>query len=73
MADTNRLFRPDAEKSLRDPRDNAQTNGNIVNPPRFAQMGGFTGPGKALNRNQFAVRPPGGTQRKVPASNKRGD
>lgn len=73
MANTNRLFRPDAEKSLRDPRDNAQMNGNIVNPPRYAQMGGLTGPSKALTRNQFRVVPPGGTQRSVPARATRGD
>lgn len=73
MSDTNRLFRPDAEKSLRDPRDNNQVNGNIVNPPRYAQLGGLSGPTKALTRNQFRVVPPGGTQRKVPAYNKRGD
>ena len=73
MADTNRLFRPDAEGALRDPRTNSQVNGNIVNPPRFAQIGGLTDASKALGRNQFRVVAPGGTQRGVPASNKRGD
>jgi len=73
MADTNRLFRPDAEGALRDPRSNAQVNGNIVNPPRFAQMGGLSNAGKALGRNQMRVQAPGSTQRKIVASNKRGD
>jgi hypothetical protein len=73
MADTNRLFRPDAEKSLRDPRDNNQMNGNIMNPPRYAQVGGLSGPGKSIARNIMRVVPPGGTQRRVPAENKRGD
>lgn len=73
MADTNRLFRPDAEGRLRDPRSNAQVNGNIVNPPRYAQLGGLSGAGKAWFRNDLKVMPPGSTQRKVPAYNKRGD
>lgn len=73
MADTNRLFRPDAEGSIRDPRDPNQMNGNIVNPPRYAQMGGLDSAKKALNRNEMRVVPPGGTQRRVPAYNKRGD
>lgn len=73
MADTNRLFRPDAEGALRDPRSNAQVNGNIVNPPRYAQIGGLSSADKALTRNQFRVVPPGSSQRRVPAYNKRGD
>ena len=73
MANTQRLFRPDAEGAIRDPRSNAQVNGNIVNPPRYAQIGGLTSAEKALKRNEMRVQPPGSTQRRVPASNKRGD
>jgi hypothetical protein len=73
MANTNRLFRPDAEGSIRDPRSNAQVNGNIVNPPRYAQLGGLSSASKAMARNDKSVRPPGSTQRSVPAHNKRGD
>jgi hypothetical protein len=73
MADTNRLFRPDAEGAIRDPRSNAQVNGSIVNPPRYAEVGGLTNAGKALKRNEMRVVPPGSTQRRVPAYNKRGD
>lgn len=73
MADTNRLFRPDAEGALRDPRSNAQVNGVMVNPPRYAELGGLTNAGKAMNRNSMRVQAPGSTQRKVPAYNKRGD
>ena len=73
MADTKRLFRPDAESSIRDPRSNAQVNGNIVNPPRYAEIGGASNGGKMWFRNTMRVVPPGSTQRKVPASNKRGD
>jgi hypothetical protein len=72
MSNTNRLFRPDAEGALRDPRSNAQVNGNIVNPPRYAQLGGLTDASKALTRNEMRIVPPGSTQRRVPAYNKRG-
>jgi hypothetical protein len=73
MADTNRLFRPDAEGALRDPRSNSQVNGNMVNPPRYAQLGGLTDASKAFGRNEMRVVAPGSTQRRVPAYNKRGD
>lgn len=73
MSNTNRLFRPDAEGRIRDPRSNAQVNGNIVNPPRYAQLGGLSSSGKAMARNEMGVRAPGNTQRRVPAYNKRGD
>jgi hypothetical protein len=73
VADTNRLFRPDAEAALRDPRSNSQVNGNIVNPPRYAQLGGLTDSSKALGRNEMRIVAPGSSTRRVPASNKRGD
>lgn len=67
------LFHPQVEGAFRDPRENNQINGNIVNPPRYAQMGGLTGASKALTRNAMAVEPPGQTQRKIPARNTRGE
>jgi hypothetical protein len=73
MADTNRLFRPDAEGALRDPRSNTMVNGNIVNPPRYAELGGLTSADKAMKRNDMRIVAPGSTQRRVPAYNKRGD
>lgn len=31
---------------LRQPTDSAKENGDIINPPRYAALGGLTGPSK---------------------------
>ena len=36
-------------------------NARIVNPPRFAQLGGLTSPAKGMKKNTMRVRKPGGT------------
>lgn len=53
------LFKPNAT-GMRRPTDNARVNGRIINPPRFAQLGGLTGPSKALEGNNIKITKPGG-------------
>ena len=41
------LFKPRGASAPRNPTDNNQKNGQIVNTPRFSQFGGLTGSAKA--------------------------
>lgn len=52
------LFKP-AEKGMRQPLDNDRTNGRIVNPPRFSQVGKLDGPSKGVKKNQMTIQGPG--------------
>ena len=52
-----RLF-PPSEKGRRSPTTNQKRNGDIFNPPRFPEQGGFT-PAKKIAKNSFKVVPPG--------------
>ena len=56
-----KLYRP-SEKGRRSPTSNAKENGQIVNPPRYAEMGGFTGPSKGVSKNKMSIRKPGDTK-----------
>jgi hypothetical protein len=51
------LFKPSA-RGVRSPTTNAKSNGDIDNPPRFPQLGGFTGTGKGIKKNTYKIRPP---------------
>jgi hypothetical protein len=65
------LIRP-TDSTIRGPLDNARHNGNIVNPPRFSQLGGLTsGSAMGIGGNDLSVRPPGATQRPVPMTSKK--
>lgn len=66
MAGT-RLFRPNDGIDVRSPTSNKQENGNIVNPPRYAQFGGLSsGSPRGVKRNDMTISAPGSTMRKVP-------
>lgn len=66
-----RLFRPNESLDVPNPTNNNQVEGNIVNPPNFAQFGGLSGPApKGLKRNDKSISMPGSTIRKVPAGPK---
>lgn len=39
-------FLAPSSAGLRQPGDAAQINGQIINPPRYAELGGLTGPSK---------------------------
>ena len=49
-------------RGIRDPKSNHQNNGRIVNPPRFAQIGGLSSSGKAFTRNDKSIHKPGDTK-----------
>lgn len=46
---------------MRTPTSNEKVNGRIHNPPRYPEIGGFTGPGKAFKNNQYKIRKPSDT------------
>jgi hypothetical protein len=54
-----KLFEP-APTGKRAPTDNKRENGRIINVPRYAELGGFTGTSKALTGNNIKIRRPGG-------------
>jgi hypothetical protein len=66
---TQRFLAPTGEGFLRKPTDRGQINGPIVNPPRYAEFGGLSGPDKTttgVNRsiedigNPFSISKPNG-------------
>lgn len=68
MSGTGKLFRPDASGALRDPLTNSQMNGNIMNPPRYAELGGLDGPRGSVKRNTMSIVKPGASTRREPVS-----
>jgi hypothetical protein len=52
-----------SSRGFRQPTSNEKMNGNIVNPPRMAEMGGLSSPRKsgAMAKNSMTIRPPGAT------------
>jgi hypothetical protein len=54
-------FMKPSGSGLRMPTDPAQINGQIINPPRYAEFGGLTGPGKVkttVNKSVFDIGNP---------------
>lgn len=45
---------------LRGPTDSNMVNGQTHNPPRYAKMGGLSGPAKVAGENPFNVVAPSG-------------
>lgn len=60
MSGGDNLFKP-SSKGMRDPTSNAQQNMRITNPPRYAQIGGFTGKSKGFVKNNMSIKKPGDT------------
>lgn len=54
-----KLFEP-SSNGRRKATDNSRENGRVINPPRFAQLGGLTSASKALTGNNLKIRKPGG-------------
>jgi hypothetical protein len=46
-------------KKIRDPISNVIDNGLIVNPPRFAEIGGLSGRNTTVKKNKMTIRKPG--------------
>jgi len=64
-----KLFNPSDALAPRDPQNNETTSAFVVNPPRYAQLGGLSGPSKkGIRKNDMTVRFPGSTIRKIPVS-----
>lgn len=45
---------------IRKPTDAAQDNGQVINPPRYAQFGGLTSAEKAAGYNPLTISKPNG-------------
>jgi hypothetical protein len=67
---SNRKFaQPGDGLSIRDPLTNERRKGNIMNPRRFMDFGGMSGPnirGVHTPMPEQSVKPPGSTQRGYP-------
>lgn len=53
------LFKPRGASAPRRPTDNTQQNGQIVNTPRYATLGGLTSASKGGSKNRMSIKPPG--------------
>jgi len=62
-----KLFNPSDSMAIRDPVSNVIDDGMIVNPPRFAELGGLSSAQKTF-KNQMTIKKPASTIRKVPVS-----
>lgn len=53
-----------SSKGKRGETENARHNGRVVNPPRFAQLGGLSSAKKkgAMSANDLKIRKPGDTK-----------
>ena len=54
------LFKPRGATRPRRPTDNTQQNGQIINTPRFSQMGGLKNATATGTKNRMTVEKPGG-------------
>lgn len=55
------IYKP-TTKGMRNPQDNGSTSDMIVQPPRYAQLGGLKGPRKIGKKNSMSLRKPGSTE-----------
>jgi len=57
---TQRFLKP-SEQGLRMPTDPAQINGPVINPPRYCEYGGLSGPDRVkttVNNSKFDIGNP---------------
>lgn len=60
------LFKPRGASQPRRPTDNKQQNGQIVNTPRFSELGGLSGPSKSGPRSKYQqLSKPGDTHKVI--------
>jgi hypothetical protein len=53
------IFNKPTGKGARNVQDNKRENGRVINPPRYAQMGGLTGPSKMkMNADGMKIKKP---------------
>lgn len=51
-------------KGMRQPLENGSVSDMIVNPPRWAELGGLKSVGKIGKKNTMAIRKPGQSEHK---------
>jgi hypothetical protein len=66
MPANRKLFMPADGLSIRDPLTNERRKGNIMNPRRWAEFGGFKQGARGVSDSDATVVPPEGTQRAFP-------
>ncbi len=59
------LFKPRGASAPRRPTDDNQKNGQIVNTPRFAKLGGLSSAAKANTKNSMNLSKPGDTKKVI--------
>ena len=59
------VFKPRGVSKPRSPTTDQQKNGQVINTPRFAHMGGLSSPGKAGFKNGLNIVPPGGGKKVI--------
>jgi hypothetical protein len=59
------LFKPRGAASPRRATDNNQQNGQIVNTPRYSEMGGLKNAAAAGGKNKMQVQKPGDGKRVI--------
>ena len=59
------LFKPRGASAPRNPTDNNQKNGQIVNTHRYSQFGGLTSAPKAGYKNMMNLSRPGDTKKVI--------
>ena len=59
------LFKPRGASAPRNPTDNNQKNGQIINTPRYSEFGGLTASNKAGSKNMMSMSKPGDTKKVI--------
>ena len=62
-----RLFNPSDSLTGRDPLSNVIDDGMIVNPPRYAEIGGLDAASR-VHKNKMTIKKPASTIRRLPIS-----
>lgn len=57
-----KFLAPSDALRIRNIQDNKTDNGTIVNPPRYAELGGLSGPRKVGGKNKMTIVAPGRTK-----------
>ena len=53
------VFKPRGAAKVRNPTSDQKQNGQITNAPRFAHLGGLSGPSKTGSKNTYGIKAPG--------------
>jgi hypothetical protein len=56
-------FLAPSSAGLRKPTDPDKNNGQVINPPRYAELGGLDKPSRIAQANPLTISKPGGGRR----------